>query len=116
MSQTFRQSANTLSKVSIFGVLSSVDGPVLLAIVLARSTYVTRQHEFIEQKLQFSHMHHVADAALTAGTATPRSKRQLPRQSSAGVDPRARSAALRLLQPQPSHGINPSPNGSTCHR
>ena len=48
MSQIFHQSANTR--------------PVLLAIVLARSTHVTRQHEFIEQPLQFSHMHHVADA------------------------------------------------------
>ena len=62
MSQIFRRSANTLSKVSIFGVLSLVGGLVLLAIVLARSTYVTRQHEFIEQPLQFSHRHHVADA------------------------------------------------------
>jgi hypothetical protein len=61
MSQIFRQSANTLSKVSIFGVLSLVAGLILLAIVLGRSTYVTRAHEFIEQPLQFSHMHHVAD-------------------------------------------------------
>jgi hypothetical protein len=61
MSQTFRQSANILSKVSIFGVLALVGGIVLLAIVLGRSTYVTRAHEFIEQPLQFSHMHHVTD-------------------------------------------------------
>jgi hypothetical protein len=61
MSQIFRQSANTLSKVSIFGVLALVGGLVLLAIVLSRSTYVTRAHEFIEQPLQFSHMHHVTD-------------------------------------------------------
>ncbi len=61
MPQIFRRSANTLSKVSIFGVLSLVAGLILLAIVLERSTYVTRAHEFIEQPLQFSHMHHVAD-------------------------------------------------------
>ncbi len=61
MPQIFRQSANTLSKVSIFGVLSLVAGLILLAIVLGRSTYVTRAHESIEQPLQFSHMHHVAD-------------------------------------------------------
>ena len=61
MPQIFRRSANTLSKVSIFGVLSLVGGLVLLAIVLSRSTYVTRAHEFIEQPLQFSHMHHVTD-------------------------------------------------------
>ena len=61
MPQIFRRSANTLSKVSIFGLLSLVGGLVLLAIVLARSGYVTRQEIFVEQPLQFSHMHHVTD-------------------------------------------------------
>jgi hypothetical protein len=51
MSQILRQGANTLSKVSIFGVLSVVGGLVLFAIVLARSTYVTRAHEFVKQAL-----------------------------------------------------------------
>ena len=61
MSQIFQRSANTLSKVSIFGILSLVGGLVLLAIVLSRSPYVTRAHEFVEQPLQFSHLHHVTD-------------------------------------------------------
>src|SRR6186997_1875983 len=61
MPQIFHRSANTLSKVSIFGLLSLVGGLVLLAIVLARSSYVTRQEIFVEQPLQFSHMHHVTD-------------------------------------------------------
>jgi hypothetical protein len=61
MSQIFRRSANTLSKVSLFGVLSLVGGLILLAIVLGRSSYVTRAHEFIEQPIQFSHLHHVTD-------------------------------------------------------
>lgn len=61
MPQIFRRSANTLSKVSIFGLLSLVGGLILLAIVVARSSYVTRQQVFIEQPLQFSHMHHVTD-------------------------------------------------------
>jgi hypothetical protein len=61
MPQIFHRSANTLSKVSIFGILSLVGGLILLAIVLARSSYVTRQHIFVEQPLQFSHMHHVTD-------------------------------------------------------
>ena len=61
MPQIFRRSANTLSKVSIFGLLSLVGGLILLAIVLARSSYVTRQQIFVEQPLQFSHMHHVTD-------------------------------------------------------
>ena len=61
MPQIFRRSANTLSKVSIFGLLSLVGGLILLAIVLARSGYTTRQEIFVEQPLQFSHMHHVTD-------------------------------------------------------
>ena len=61
MPQIFRKSANTLSRVSIFGLLSLVGGLILLAIVLARSSYVTRQQIFVEQPLQFSHMHHVTD-------------------------------------------------------
>jgi len=61
MPQIFQRSANTISKVSIFGVLSLVGGLILLAIVLQRSTYVTRAHEYIEQPIQFSHLHHVTD-------------------------------------------------------
>jgi hypothetical protein len=61
MPQIFRRSANTLSTVSIFGLLTLVGGLVLLAIVLARSGYTTRQQIFVEQPLQFSHMHHVTD-------------------------------------------------------
>jgi len=61
MPQIFPRSANTLSKVSIFGILSLVGGLILLAIVLARSSYATRQQIFVEQPIQFSHMHHVTD-------------------------------------------------------
>jgi len=61
MSQIFHRSANTLSKVSLFGVLTLVGGLILLAMVLGRSSYVTRQHEYVEQPIQFSHLHHVLD-------------------------------------------------------
>src|SRR5258706_11537450 len=61
MSELYNQGAITLSTISIDDVLFLVGGLVLLAIVLSRSTYVTRAHEFIEQRLQFSHMHHVTD-------------------------------------------------------
>src|SRR5829696_8220318 len=61
MSQIFHRSANTLSKVSLFGVLSLVAGLILLAMALARSSYVTGAHEYIEQPIQFSHLHHVLD-------------------------------------------------------
>ena len=33
----------------------------MLAILLARSSYVTRAHEYVEQPVQFSHLHHVTD-------------------------------------------------------
>jgi hypothetical protein len=61
MPQIFHRSANTLSKLSLFGVLSLVGSLILLAMVLGRSSYVTRQHEIIEQPIQFSHLHHVTD-------------------------------------------------------
>ena len=61
MSQIFRRSANTLSKVSLFGVLAVVAGLITTAMVVGRSSYVTRANEFVEQPIQFSHLHHVTD-------------------------------------------------------
>jgi hypothetical protein len=61
MPQIFHRSANTLSKVSLVGLLSVVSGLILLAMVLGRSSYVTRANEYIEQPIQFSHLHHVSD-------------------------------------------------------
>ena len=61
MPQIFRRSANTLSKLSLAGLLILVGSLIFLAIVLARSSYVTRAQEFVEQPVQFSHLHHVKD-------------------------------------------------------
>ena len=61
MSQIFSRSANTLSKVSLFGVLALVGGLILLAMVIGRSSYATRQQEVVTQPVQFSHLHHVLD-------------------------------------------------------
>ena len=61
MSQIFQRSANTLSKLSLFGALAIVGGLLLLVMVIGRTSYVTRQHEIIEQPIQFSHLHHVKD-------------------------------------------------------
>jgi hypothetical protein len=61
MPQIFRRSANTLSKLSLFGALSLVGLLILTAMVVGRSSYVTRANEFVEQPIQFSHLHHVKD-------------------------------------------------------
>ena len=61
MSQIFQRSANTLSKVSLFGVLALVGSLILLAMVIGRSSYATRQQEIVQQPVQFSHLHHVKD-------------------------------------------------------
>ena len=61
MPQIFRRSANTLSKLSLAGLLIVVGSLIFTAILVARSNYVTRAHEFVEQPVQFSHRHHVKD-------------------------------------------------------
>ena len=61
MPQIFHRSANTVSKVSIVSLLLLVGGLIGLVMVLGRSSYVTRAQEFIEQPVQFSHLHHVGD-------------------------------------------------------
>ena len=49
MPQIFHRSANTLSKVSLAGILLLVGGLIGLAMLLGRSSYVTRAQEYIEQ-------------------------------------------------------------------
>src|SRR5687768_7165058 len=61
MPQIFHRSANTVSKVSLAGVLVLVGGLVGLAMLLGRSGYVTRADEVVQQPVQFSHLHHVLD-------------------------------------------------------
>jgi hypothetical protein len=61
MPQIFRRSANTFSKLSLAGLLIFFGGAILFAMILGRSSYVTRAHEFVEQPVQFSHRHHVLD-------------------------------------------------------
>jgi hypothetical protein len=61
MPQIFHRSANTLSKLSLAGMLIGVGSLIFLAMLLARSPYVTRAQEYVEQPVQFSHLHHVKD-------------------------------------------------------
>jgi hypothetical protein len=59
MSQIFHRSANWLSRFSILAIVLLAGLALTVAMVLARSGYVTRQGEIREQPLQFSHNHHV---------------------------------------------------------
>src|SRR4029450_9427571 len=61
MPQIFHRSANTISKLSLAGALVLVAGLVLIAMLIGRSSYVTRANEYVEQPVQFSHLHHVLD-------------------------------------------------------
>ena len=59
MAQIFHRSANTLSRVTIFGAVF-IAGFVLWVIgAVVRSPYFTRQGIQLEQPVQFSHQHHV---------------------------------------------------------
>ena len=60
MAQIFHRSANTLSRVTIFGAIF-IAGFVLWVIGgIVRSPYVTNQGVTREQPVPFSHQHHVA--------------------------------------------------------
>ncbi len=59
MSQIFPRSANALARSSLFGVLSLVLFLGWLIFTLMRSSWATKQFEFVDQPIQFSHAHHV---------------------------------------------------------
>ena len=62
--QIFHRSANTISKVSIFGALFIVAGLLWLVMTFNRSSYVTGAQVVREQPVQFSHQHHVQTVGL----------------------------------------------------
>jgi hypothetical protein len=64
MPQIFHRSANTWSKLSIFGALFIVGGLLWLSAVISRSSWVTGANTFHEQPIQFSHERHVAGNGL----------------------------------------------------
>src|SRR5947208_10855977 len=59
MAQTFHQSTNTLSKLSIFGALFLVLGALWVTVEVNRAPYVTQEGVTREQPVPFSHQHHV---------------------------------------------------------
>ncbi len=64
MSQIFPKSANAAARSSLFGVLTLVLFLGWVIFTLMRSSWVTRQNEFVEQPIQFSHAHHVGGVGL----------------------------------------------------
>jgi cytochrome c7-like protein len=60
MSQIFHRSANTISRVSIFGAVFVVAGLLALTAQVNRSPWVTGAGVAREQPIQFSHERHVA--------------------------------------------------------
>jgi len=64
MSQIFPRSANALVRSTLFGVVSLVVIGGWLVLTLMRSSWATKQNEFVEQPIQFSHAHHVGGVGL----------------------------------------------------
>jgi NAD-dependent SIR2 family protein deacetylase len=64
MSQIFPRSANALARMSLAGVATLAVVGALVVFTLMRSSWVTGQHEVIEQPVQFSHAHHVGGVGL----------------------------------------------------
>jgi hypothetical protein len=60
MPQIFRRSANTISKVSIFGAAFFVAAVLVLVAAVNRSPWVTGARVARDQPIQFSHERHVA--------------------------------------------------------
>ena len=61
MPQIFKRSANSLAKASLIGTILVLGGLLALIMAIGRSSYVTRAQEYIEQPIQFSHLHHAGD-------------------------------------------------------
>ena len=59
MSQIFHRSANTISRLSIFGAVFIVAGLLGLTAQVNRSPWVTGEYVAREQPIQFSHERHV---------------------------------------------------------
>jgi len=60
MAQVFHPSMNTFSRVTIFGAVFFALGALGATYEVYRSPYVTGQHVFVDQPVQFSHEHHVS--------------------------------------------------------
>jgi hypothetical protein len=64
MSQIFPKSANALARMSLAGGLGVALFAGWIVFALFRSGWATKQNEFVEQPVQFSHAHHVGGIGL----------------------------------------------------
>lgn len=64
MSQIFPKSANAAVRTSLFAGLTLALFLGWVVFTLMRSSWVTKQNEFVEQPIQFSHAHHVGGVGL----------------------------------------------------
>lgn len=64
MSQIFPKSANAAARSTLVGLLTLVLFVGWVVFMLMRSSWVTKQNEFVEQPIQFSHAHHVGGIGL----------------------------------------------------
>jgi len=64
MSQIFDRSANALARMSLIGGLAGALVVGWIVFALMRSGWATKQNEFVEQPIQFSHAHHVGGVGL----------------------------------------------------
>jgi hypothetical protein len=64
MSQVFKRSANAVARMTIAGLVSLALVAGLVVVTLMRSSWATKQHEYVEQPVQFSHAHHVGGVGL----------------------------------------------------
>src|SRR5476651_669776 len=59
MSQLFPKSANAIARMSLVGVGALLLLVTWVVFTLMRSSFATKQNEFVDQPIQFSHAHHV---------------------------------------------------------
>jgi hypothetical protein len=64
MSQIFKRSANAVARMTLVGVASLALVAGLVVVTLMRSSWATKQNEYVEQPIQFSHAHHVGGIGL----------------------------------------------------
>jgi hypothetical protein len=64
MSQIFKRSANALARTSLAAGLGGAVFVGWLLLTLMSSSWVTKQNEFVDQPVQFSHAHHVGGVGL----------------------------------------------------